>query len=68
MSTTDTVKSGTSVKLRADCVGSYLTLYINGKPEIQVYDDQLASGNIGLELDGPGAAVYSTLTASGNTK
>lgn len=61
-------KSGASMDLRADCIGPYLTLYLNGKPQIQVYDSQLSRGNVGLFSAGPGAAVYSTLTASGNTK
>lgn len=64
----DAAKSDTEVGLRADCVDSYLTLYMNGTPAIQVYDDQYKSGNVGLSTGGPGAAVYRTFTASGVSK
>jgi hypothetical protein len=64
----DAAKSDTEVALRADCVDSYLTLYMNGTPTIQVYDDQHKSGNVGLSTGGPGAAVYRTFTASGVSK
>ncbi len=60
--------SGASVELRADCVGSYLTLSLNGKPVLQVFDDQLSGGNVGISTGGPGAAIYSTLTVSGTPK
>ena len=63
--TSAAVASGSSVDLRADCVGSYLTLSLNGVPVLQLFDDRLASGNVGLSTGGPGAAVYSTLTVSG---
>lgn len=67
-SSSSLAKSGASIDLRADCIGSYLTLYLNGTPMIQVYDDKLASGNVGLASGGPGATIYSTLSASGDTK
>ncbi|MFN2582428.1 MAG: hypothetical protein ABR498_06780 [Candidatus Dormibacteria bacterium] len=31
--------------LRLDCVGGYLTVFINGQPELQTYDTRLTSGS-----------------------
>lgn len=59
MQPTDTVRAGTN-HLRADCVGSTLTLYINGQQVAQVTDTSFTSGDIGLTVgtfDDPNAAV-----------
>jgi hypothetical protein len=46
---TDTVKSGDATNhLRADCVGSTLTMYINGTQVQQVTDSEHTSGDVGL--------------------
>ncbi len=47
---TDAIKSGADVvnTLRADCVGSTLTLYINGTQVTSVQDTTFTSGDVGL--------------------
>ena len=41
-------QDGQSNHLRADCVGSTLTLYINGEEAISVEDGEFKSGEVGL--------------------
>lgn len=49
LSTTDLVKSGSELNhLRFDCIGSTLTLYINGSQAGSIEDSDLASGDVGL--------------------
>ena len=61
MQPTDAVFSGTTTNhLRADCIGSTLTLYANGQQLAQVTDTSFASGDIGLTVgtfDEPNIAV-----------
>jgi hypothetical protein len=61
MQTTDAVKQGDATNhLRGDCVGSTLTLYVNGQQVASVTDTSFTSGDIGLTVgtfDDPNAAV-----------
>jgi hypothetical protein len=61
METTSAVNQGSATNhLRADCVGSTLTLYINGQQVSTVTDTSFTSGDIGLTVgtfDEPNAAV-----------
>jgi hypothetical protein len=51
MEVTDAVLSGTATNhLRADCVGSTLTLYVNGQQVSSVTDTSFTSGDIGLTV------------------
>ena len=58
---TDAVKQGSATNhLRGDCVGSTLTLYVNGQQVSTVNDTSFTSGDIGLTVgtfDDPNAAV-----------
>lgn len=58
---TDAVLPGTATNhVRGDCVGSTLTLYVNGQQVAQVTDTSFASGDIGLTVgtfDEPNVAV-----------
>ena len=60
-SETSEIKPGYSENhLRADCVGSLLTLYANDKLLAQVEDHELSAGNIGLTagtFDTPGVDI-----------
>ena len=45
----DKIKTGNATNtLMADCVGTTLTLYVNGTPLISVEDSSLTSGDVGL--------------------
>lgn len=61
MQPTDAVKQGSATNhLRADCVGSTLTLYVNGQQVASVTDTSFTSGDIGLTVgtfDEPNASV-----------
>lgn len=61
MQQTDAVKGGSaSNHLRADCIGSTLTLYVNGQQVASVTDTSFTSGDIGLTVgtfDEPNASV-----------
>jgi len=49
MQSTSNVKSGTAVNhLRADCIGSTLTLYINGQQTSSVSDSSFSTGDVGV--------------------
>ena len=49
MQPTSNVKSGTAVNhLRADCIGSTLTLYINGQQTSSVSDSSFSTGDVGV--------------------
>jgi len=49
MGTSPNINTGVSINhLRADCVGSILTFYVNGFPIAQAMDSTLASGEVGL--------------------
>jgi hypothetical protein len=46
--------------LRADCIGEYLSLYVNGIHLVTVQDSELTSGDVGLiagSFDDPGISV-----------
>ena len=46
---TDAVNAGNSTNnLRAECVGSRLSLYVNGTLVIEANDADIASGDVGL--------------------
>jgi hypothetical protein len=55
---TDAIRQGEATNhIRADCVGSSLTLHVNGAELAEVQDDTLASGDVGLlagTFDQPG--------------
>ena len=61
LQSTDTVRSGDATnRLRADCVGSTLTFYINGTQVAQVSDSEHTSGDVGLiagTFDEPGTDI-----------
>ncbi len=61
LQTTPKINKGTAVNhLRADCVGSTLTFYVNGEQIAQVQDTRLTSGDVGLlggSFDEPGVDV-----------
>jgi hypothetical protein len=61
MQVTDAVNQGSATNhLRADCVGSTLTLYVNGQQVASVNDTSFTSGDIGLTVgtfDDPNVAV-----------
>jgi hypothetical protein len=45
----DVIASGQAVNhLRADCIGSNLTLYVNGQKLTEAQDDEFASGDVGV--------------------
>ena len=45
----DAILKGSALnRLRADCIGDTLTLYVNGQKLIQVNDAEFASGDVGL--------------------
>jgi hypothetical protein len=49
MALSTNIRTGMAVNhLRADCVGTTLTFFINGFPVAQVNDPVLASGDVGL--------------------
>ena len=49
MQYSDSIHTGLAVNhLRADCVGSALTFYVNGNPVAQAQDSDLAEGGVGL--------------------
>jgi hypothetical protein len=49
MQSTSNVKSGTATNhLRADCIGSTLTLYINGQQTSSVTDSSFSTGDVGV--------------------
>jgi hypothetical protein len=58
---TDAVRSGNAVnRLRADCVGSTLTFFINGTQVAQVSDTEHSSGDVGVmagTFDEPGTDI-----------
>ncbi len=58
---TDQVRSGNAVnRLRADCVGSTLTFFINGTQVAQVTDSEHTSGDVGVmagTFDEPGTDI-----------
>ncbi len=54
-------KGNATNHLRADCIGSKLSLYVNGEFLTQVEDTAFASGDVGLlagSLDSPGVDIY----------
>lgn len=61
MQLSDAVKQGSTTNhLRADCVGSTLTLFVNGQQVASVTDTSFTSGDVGLTVgtfDDPNAAV-----------
>jgi hypothetical protein len=72
-----TPASGTSTVIHAGseatnsiegvCLGSYLTLIVNGKPIVQIYDASLRTGSVGVGAStskGPGATVVTAFNAS----
>jgi hypothetical protein len=58
----EVIKQGDSTNhLRADCIGSKLSLYVNNKFLTQVEDTAIASGDVGLmagSLDSPGVDIH----------
>ncbi len=49
MQSSEAIRQGaTSNRLRADCVGTSLTLHVNGTQLVQASDSDFGSGNIGL--------------------
>jgi len=49
---TDAFKGGNATNhLRADCVGSNLTLYVNGQKVLEVQDSEFKTGQVGLFVD-----------------
>jgi hypothetical protein len=55
---TDALKSGnTTNRLRADCVGSNLTLYVNGQKAVEVQDSEFQAGQVGLFAEDDGQAL-----------
>ena len=42
------VRGAASNHIRADCIGSTLTMYINGQKVAEVQDSEIASGDVGL--------------------
>jgi hypothetical protein len=57
-SPSDVVRGGTSTNhLRADCLGSRLTLYANGRRVLEAEDSEFKSGLIGLYVDGNGGEI-----------
>lgn len=68
--TSSSIHSGDGARnvLRGDCVDHYLTLFVNSQPLVQVYDDTLSSGNVGVGESvngGPGSVLYSGFSAFG---
>ncbi len=61
MQPSDTIRQGSATNtVRADCVGSSLTLYVNGDQVHSVDDDAYASGDVGLiagTFDTPGTDI-----------
>ncbi len=61
MQVSDTIRTGLAINhLRADCVGSQLTFYINGFQVAQAQDAALPSGDVGLvagTFDQPGVDI-----------
>jgi PBP1b-binding outer membrane lipoprotein LpoB len=50
------------------CIGSYLTLIVNGKPIYQIYDASLSTGSVGVGAStstGPGSTVVTAFNAFG---
>lgn len=48
-------------RLRADCIGSKLSLYVNGEFLVQLEDSDLQSGDVGLiagTIDAPGTDIH----------
>jgi hypothetical protein len=51
MQPSDAINQGTAANhIRADCAGSTLALYVNGEKLVEVEDDSLAQGDIGLAV------------------
>ncbi len=45
----NTIKNGTATnRIRGDCAGSKLTLYVNGQKLLETSDTGLSSGQVGL--------------------
>lgn len=57
-----TASSSANVSERLDCIGNYLTLYYNDKPVIQVYDDRLDEGRVGIGATTPSGPAKAVLT------
>jgi hypothetical protein len=56
----DTIKIGETNHIRADCVGSKLTLYVNGEQAATATDDAYTAGDVGLiagTFDTPGTDI-----------
>jgi len=48
----DVIRTGDQVnRIRADCVGDTLTLYVNGQSLINAVDSSLTGGDVGLRVD-----------------
>jgi hypothetical protein len=47
--------SDTANRLRAECVGDKLTLFINKQPILTVWDDEFLSGDVGMIMTGNGS-------------
>lgn len=62
MPPSEAIKQGdASNHLRADCIGSKLSLYVNGEFLAQYEDSDLASGDVGLiagTIDAPGTDIH----------
>ena len=55
---TDAFKGGNATNhLRADCVGSNLTLYVNGQKVLETQDSDFETGQVGLYAEDDGKAV-----------
>jgi hypothetical protein len=46
----ETVSANTN-RIRGDCVGTTLTLYVNDRKLIEVHDRELTSGRVGLYVE-----------------
>ena len=54
-------QGGAQNTIRADCVGSTLSLYVNGQKLDEVQDTEFASGDVGLiagSFDTPGTDIH----------
>jgi hypothetical protein len=62
MPPSDKIKTGSDTNhLRADCVGSTLTIYVNGEKLAEVTDTDLTGGDVGLfagSFDTPGTEIH----------
>jgi hypothetical protein len=61
MQPSDSIRQGSATnRVRADCVGTTLTLYANGEVLYSIEDSSYASGDVGLiagTFDEPGADI-----------